>query len=249
MACIVTLICSSCLKQKNKECNYTAPSGDGIIENAVTDVDGNKYRAVKLGDQVWMAENLRTTKYADGKSIVLGTTFSPTFAYRYYPDFNSENAPTYGYLYNWPAVMRDSASSDSNPSKVQGICPDGWHVPSNSEWTQLTEYVNSQRYYACVKFSLAPSLASVTGWNSSENENTPGNNSYANNSTGFSAFPAGHYRGYYGGFGDYAYFWSSTDNNGDNAYSWYLYTNGAIVFMHDFRKSDSFSVRCVKDSF
>ena len=111
------------------------PTTDGPSQ-PVTDIDGNVYKTVKLGNQVWMAENLRTTRYADGRKIPLGTTESFDVAYRYYPDDNSANVADYGYLYNWPAVMNGSASSSANPSGVQGICPDGWHVPSNAEWTE-----------------------------------------------------------------------------------------------------------------
>ena len=124
------------------------PTTDGPSQ-PVTDIDGNEYKTVKLGNQVWMAENLRTTRYADGTPIPLGTEASLDVAYRYYPNYNRANVSKYGYLYNWAAVMNGSASSEANPSGVQGICPDGWHVPSDAEWTELTNYVSSQSQYVC----------------------------------------------------------------------------------------------------
>ncbi|MBR4535035.1 MAG: hypothetical protein IKO62_00075 [Bacteroidales bacterium] len=111
--------------------------------STVTDYDGNIYYTVQIGSQCWMKQNLRTTHYANGASIALGSSTSTTTAYRYYPNNNSSNVSTYGYLYNWPAVMHGASSSSSNPSGVQCICPNGWHVPSDAEWVQLTNYVRS----------------------------------------------------------------------------------------------------------
>ena len=89
----------------------------------VTDYDNNTYNTVQIGNQCWMKENLRTTHYSDGTSIPLGSSGSNTTAYCYYPDDSVSNVGTYGYLYNWPAVMGNSSSSSANPSGVQGICP------------------------------------------------------------------------------------------------------------------------------
>ena len=214
----------------------------------VTDIDGNVYNTVQIGDQCWMRENLKTTKYANGTTIPLGTTTSSTTAYRYYPDNDSANVTDYGYLYNWAAVMNGSASSEANPSGVQGICPDGWHVPSDDEWTELTNYVKSQSQYVCGDDTnyIAKALASETGWNSSSLFNCKvGYNPDANNATGFSARPAGYYRGNYGYFGDLAYFWSATQYNSNNAYVRYLYYNDAFVTRGNNSKNHGYSVRCV----
>lgn len=119
----------------------------------VTDYDGNVYNTVQIGNQCWMKENLKTNHYSDGTSISLGTATSTSIAYRYYPNNNSANIDDYGYLYNWKAVRRNSTSSDSNPSNVQGVCPTGWHVPSRSEWLQLISYVGSQSSYVCTSNS------------------------------------------------------------------------------------------------
>jgi hypothetical protein len=87
----------------------------------VTDIDNNTYNTVQIGNQCWMKENLRTTRYFNGTSIALGSSASTTTAYRYYPDNNSSNVLTYGYLFNWKAVMGNSSSSSANPSGVRGV--------------------------------------------------------------------------------------------------------------------------------
>ncbi len=219
----------------------------------VTDIDGNTYNTVLLGNQCWMKENLRTMRYANGTSIPLGTSTSTITSYRYNPNNNANNVPTYGYLYNWPAVMHGASSSSSNPSGVQGICPNGWHVPSDAEWTQLTNYVSSQSQYQCGSSSsnIAKALASTTGWNSSTNNCAVGNNSSTNNATGFSALPAGDYGygGHYAGFGYDAGFWSATGFNGRYAYLRNVNYNYADVNGNgngDVRYC-GYSVRCVRD--
>ena len=100
--------------------------------NSVTDYDGNEYRAVQIGSQCWMAENLRTTHYSNGTSIPQGSSASSTTGYWYYPDGDSNNARKYGLLYNWPAVMDGATSSNSSPSGVRGICPQGWNTSSTT---------------------------------------------------------------------------------------------------------------------
>lgn len=216
--------------------------------STLTDRDGNTYNTVQIGNQCWMKENLRTTKYADGTFIDLGSSISTTIAYRYNPNNDANNVNTYGYLYNWKAVMRNSPSSSSNPSGVQGICPTGWHVPSNAEWSQLINYVRSKSDYTCSN-SVDKALASTTGWASHPSACSVGNNPSANNATGFSALPAGHYYGYYDDFGLFASYWSATEfNNQDRAYYYYIATYSTN---NDIRKKDEksygWSVRCLSD--
>ena len=222
------------------------PEGDGIC-GTVTDYDGNEYDVVKLGNQEWMAQNLRTTHYANGTYIPQGSTSSSTTAYRYCPGNSSSNVYQYGYLYNWKAVMRNSSSSSSNPSHVQGICPNGWHVPSDAEWTELENYVATCSYYTATSGNVAKALASTENWSYSGDSGSVGNAPSQNNSTGFSALPAGHYaRGLYS-FGFNAYFWSATESN--SSYAYYLnleYTN-AFVYRNNVSKDCGFSVRCVRD--
>ena len=216
----------------------------------VSDYDGNVYNTVQIGNQCWMKENLRTTRYASGTSIALGSSTSTTMAYRYYPNNNSSNVSTYGYLYNWKAVMRNSSSSVANPSGVQGICPDGWHVPSDAEWTQLTDYVGGQSQYYCSNNpeNIAKALASTSNWSSSTTTCAVGNSQSTNNATGFSALPAGHYdnSGYYYS-GRYAYFWSATESSSSLACYPGLIYNVATVYRIGGYKYFGHSVRCVRD--
>ena len=211
----------------------------------VTDFDGNVYHTVQIGQQCWMKENMRTTHYVDGTFIPLGYG-------RFNPNDNAGNVAMYGYLYNWNVTTRD-VSSGANPSGVQGICPYGWHVPSDAEWTQLTNYVSSQPQWRCEGSSdkIAKALASQQGWSPSSDGCTPGNVSFINNITGLSVLPAG---GSYGVFGIDARYWSSTADYG--GYAWnhrlrcdqsnvtrYGYGNGGATSRH----SNAYSVRCLRD--
>lgn len=234
------------------------PSTADVIRNAVKDIDGNKYDAVKIGNQVWMASNLRTTRYADGTTIPLGETRSSTEPYRYAPgtyesnEENMVNVPAYGYLYNWAAVMHGAESSDVNPSGVQGICPNGWHVPSDAEWTQLTDYMKTRPEYMSSGNSnyIAKALAATWGWESSSDPDAVGYEpSTTNNATGFSALPAGYYDGHYDYFGSTAAFWSSTERGSYGARIRGLYYDDADVYRYDYYYSKYYgcSVRCVRD--
>ncbi len=212
----------------------------------VTDIDGNVYNTLSIGNQCWMKENLRTTKYADGTAIASGSSTSTTVAYYYSLSGNFNN----GKLYNWKAVMRNSSSSAANPSGVQGICPNGWHVPSDAEWNQLTDYVSSQSQYYCSNNpeNIAKALASTSNWNSSSATCAVGNTPSNNNATGFSALPAGYYRNDgYSVSGDYAYFWSATESSSSNAYSRYLRYSNATVNRYGTNEYYGSSVRCVRD--
>ena len=239
------------------------PSTADVIRNAVKDIDGNKYDAVKVGNQVWMASNLRTTRYADGTAIPLGETTSTTEPYRYAPgtyqsnEENMVNVPAYGYLYNWAAVMRGAESSDANPSGVQGICPKGWHVPSDAEWTQLTDYMKTRPEYMSSGNSnyIAKALAATWGWESSSDPDDVGfEPSTTNNATGFSAKAAGHYSNlgttnhYFYAFGGMATFWTTTDGGcNDRIYMRHIYHYGKHWQEAIQDKHCGLSVRCVRN--
>lgn len=215
----------------------------------LSDVDGNVYNMIQIGNQCWMKENLRTTKYADNTSISHGSEISTTVAYWYYPNNTSSNKPTYGLLYNWPAVMHNSNASSINPSGVQGICPNGWHVPSDAEWTQLTDYVSSQSQYVCgsTNTSIAKSLAGTTGWHGSTMDCVVGNSPSSNNATGFGALPAGRYDGDFYYFGESTGFWSTTEIADTLAYLRLLKYNNDFVYRGNNNKYHSYSVRCLRD--
>ena len=215
----------------------------------VTDYDNNTYNTVQIGNQCWMKENLRTTHYSDGTSIPMGNSTSNTTAY-YYVDNNISNVSTYGYLYNWLAVMGNSSSSSANPSGVQGICPTGWHVPSDAEWIQLSDYVGSQTQYQCSANSayIAKALASTSGWAIiMSNLCAVGLEPSSNNSTGFSALPAGCYGSNLSSFGSDADFWSATQIYGNFVYYRQITYSGAYLYRNGNDKSYGYSVRCLRD--
>ena len=239
-----------------------AATGNGYsIENdgkpcqgvdTISDIDGNKYSTVQIGKQCWLKENLKTTRYADGTYIDHGSTISKTEAYWYYPNNVSSNKETYGLLYNWVAVMHNSFSSSANPSGVQGVCPTGWHVPSDIEWTHLTHYIGNQVEYFCDanEENIAKSLASNYYWQGVGTSScTIANTLEGNNATGFSAVPAGNYTGGSDGsnFGYNAHFWSATQVSYEYAYYRLLQSGGSKVVRLNEGKFTGKSVRCLRD--
>ncbi|MDD6582386.1 MAG: fibrobacter succinogenes major paralogous domain-containing protein [Bacteroidales bacterium] len=254
--CAVLFLLAACEKEEpqptpnNEDNGYTPtyPATAEVIYNAVTDIDGNHYDAVKIGAQVWMAANLRTTRYANGDAIPEGSN-SDTIPLRF--AVPQADNPYYGYLYNFYAVMHGEAPSGTNPSGVQGICPDGWHVPSDAEWTQLTSYCSGVSEFVCdsLGVNVAKALAAGYGWKSNDVECTVGNDLSNNNATGFSALPAGFYPGTQTSYGEYASFWSATESAEDfgSAYDRSLFYGHATVSRAVHHKYGGQSVRCVKD--
>ena len=233
---------------------FATPLGCGI--STVQDYDGNVYNTVQIGSQCWTKENLKTTHYTNGTAIPLGSTTSTTVAYRYNPNNDAANVATYGYLYNWPAVMNGEASSNAIPSGVQGICPNGWHVPSDREWQEMEFAVGvNESDTAGISASttghrgnIAAKLCANIGWTSSSVAYAAGNiSSTWRNSTNFSVIPAGTYYGSYNDFGYAANFWSCTENSSTTAYSRRLGYNISGVKRNNDNKGGGFSVRCVHD--
>ena len=217
----------------------------------LTDIDGNVYHTVALGNQCWMKENLRVTRFADSTEIPLfSSEYSSTTPYRFVPLNNESNVITDGYLYNWPATTRNVVST-ANPSGVQGVCPTGWHVPSEAEWSQLTGYVWRQEQYLCNGNSesafIAKALADTTGWRECTEECAVGNDQSSNNATLFSAVPAGNYGGSQFTYGQDAAFWTTTSTNEYHAKIFYLNYYWAWVTAESLNRIYGFSVRCVKD--
>ena len=239
-------------------------SEDGVpCKNAatVTDRDGNTYNTVQIGSQCWMKENLKTTKYADGTDIKQGSSTSTTEALWYFPNENADNKATYGLLYNRMAVMNGANASNANPSGVQGICPNGWHVPSNAEWTDLFDYVGGQNKYVCAPQQnyqypfIASALASTEGWEKETGTSMMCTVGYAqdikNNATGFSAFPAGEYRDdAVTTFGKYAWFWCASAEShltNDSDCMQLAAHRSDVEISGQHRNEWAISVRCVKN--
>lgn len=221
--------------------------------------DDTIYKTVEIGNQVWMAENL---KYLPEGSLTYTSSYrDPIYSVYDYNGIDVEEAKatdnyrTYGVLYNWAAAMAGSVSSNNNPSGVQGICPDGWHLPSEAEWDEMRDYLiaNGYNYDGTTtgnKIGIAMSEPRL--WSSDNGAGTIGNSEnypgYANKS-GFSARPGGH-RYFDRNFYDItrgSNWWSSTQSSAYNATSIYLgyHYNDFHSYYND--KQYEFSVRCVRD--
>ena len=217
----------------------------GITE--ITDYDGNIYHAVAIGSQCWLRENLRTSHYANGDAIALGNIADTSTAYYYLPE-EYTNVNMAGYLYNWNAVMYGGTTDGVNSIHVQGVCPTGWHVPSDEEWRGLTLFLRINEEYVCGNNAnnIAKSLADNMAWNVSSNYCAVGNDLLSNNTSGFAAFPAGYFQGVSMGYGQSAKFWSSTPYSDAFAHCHTLnYDNGWVVRSYNENKACGMSVRCV----
>ena len=177
-------------------------------KNTFKDARDNKvYKTIQIGTQTWMAENL-AYKVSSG-----------CWAY----DNNATNVTKYGYLYDWKTTKK--------------VCPSGWHLPSDAEWTTLTNNLGGEDV-------AGKKMKSTSGWNDYDGESGNGTNTI-----GFSALPGG-YR--YGNetfdlIGDYGYWWSSTEYSASNAYYRYMHGSSNNVIRDNYGKTDGISVRCVRD--
>lgn len=220
--------------------------------NAVQDRNGNWYGAVVIGKQVWLAENLKTRNRSDWTTIpVGGTTASDSTPYCYYPNGQSYSVDDYGLLYNWAAAMDGGSASSQNPSGVQGLSPDGWHIPSEAEFDQLLNYVASKPKFLADEITtnaVAKSLAARSGWNTSTNTNAVGNNPSQNNKTLFGAKATGtfNHEGSIGNFGSSTIFWTTTPDS-SQAKGKYIGNMNTTVVSGSFNKGSGFAIRCVCD--
>jgi uncharacterized protein (TIGR02145 family) len=215
------------------DASFTTTDTTGIVINfnpdlsydSIYDFEGNKYRTIQIGEQTWMAENLRSLKFNDGTDI----PFVPD-AYKWsilttpgYTWYDSDSVG-YGALYNWYTV------------ETGILCPAGWHVPADEEWTVLTDYLGGK--------SDAGGKLKETGtihWF------TP--NFEATNESGFTALPAGYrsYGGYFRGISDSGLWWSSTEWSSSGAWYRAVNYNYASVDRSNSMKSSGGTVRCLKD--
>ncbi len=208
----------------------------------ITDYDGNVYKTVKIGNQVWMAENLKTTHFSNGTPIQMVESIADWAALAYedkaYCYYNNDlsNFDTYGALYTWPAAMNGEASSASNPSGVQGICPTGWHLPSVDEWQELGDYLGG--------FDIAGGEMKEVG---TEHWLSP--NTGATNSSGFTGLPAGWrlYSGYFTSLKYIDFWWTATELDATYVHRRSIDYNSTRIGNSLHTKDCGFSVRCVKD--
>ena len=225
--------------------SFTTNKEQGGETGTLTDSRDNKtYNTVKIGDQVWMAENL-----AYLPAVNPASSGSRTGKHYYVSGYNgtdvnaanaTDNYKTYGVLYNWPAALT--------------ACPSGWHLPSDSEWTQLENYLsdNGYNYDGTIgggSKKFAKSMAATTLWNTSSATGAIGNNLSANNSSGFSGLPGGGRSGS-GNFdhvGDFGYWWSAAKGSISYAWNRYLYYGSSTMYRYGGSKEYGFSVRCVRD--
>jgi len=197
----------------------------GLTYGSVKDIDGNSYKTIKIGTQTWMAENLKTTKFNDGTAIpfVLSGSQWTDLTTPGYCWYNNDSL-IYGALYNWYAV------SEGN------LCPAGWHVPSDQEWSILTTFLGDET-------TIAGKLreAGTVHWLSSP--------LVAANESGFTALPGG-YRSSYGIYSSikrYGYFWSSTENLSLDAFCRNIQYSFSYINKTSTGKQNGLSVRCIKD--
>jgi uncharacterized protein (TIGR02145 family) len=195
----------------------------------VTDIEGTTYKTIRIGEQIWMAENLKTSTYSDGTGIpevsdATGWRDLITPGFCWYTNDEISNKETYGALYNYHSVVSGK------------LCPAGWHVPSKDDWQQL-------RSISADTLSAGGSLKEegTTHWR------TP--NTGAVNSTGFTALPAGirYFEGTFNSLSYFTSFWSSTEADSNNGWYLSLYYSDAVAGMNKISKKDGFSVRCLKD--
>ncbi len=208
--------------------------------SGLTDYDGNTYGSVVIGDQEWMTSNLKVTHYSDGTAIPLVTDNTVWVnlgdnntdkAYCWYNNDAATNKDLYGALYTYAAAT----NGDNSGSNVQGVCPTGWHLPSDAEWTVLENVLGGSSV-------AGGNLKATSGWHSGSN---------GTDAIGFSALPGGRCNhGLFQFAGTMGNWWSSTESNA--SYALYrnifnLRDNNSEVSRNEYSKSTGFSVRCLRD--
>jgi uncharacterized protein (TIGR02145 family) len=212
---------------------------------AVIDVDGNGYHSVTFGDQIWLTENLKTSKYNNGDLI--GTTFPATLnissedtpKYQWIYDLDSNLISTYGRYYTWYAATDD-----------RKICPTGWHLPTPNEFSTMEVYLSANGFeFEGGSGYISKSLASNSGWREYATPGTPGNDQNTNNRSGFTAAPGG-YRIFDYTFGSetmMSAFWTSFPKDDQDAFFQEIGNNYFYLFLTYGNKKNGIPVRCVKD--
>ena len=218
------------------EVNSFTVRSSGSCPSSVTDLDGNVYNVVEIGSQCWIAENLKVEHYRNGDPIVTGLsnfawTETTAGAFAVYNNL-AANKTTYGLLYNGFAAL-----------DARGLCPVGWHVPSDDDWTQLMDQLGG--------VSVAGGKMKTTGTAGAGTGLWLMPNSMATNSSGFFGLPAGNrfLEGTYEGLGSSATFWSTEETSAFTAVYWRLSNSSGSAFRETFfnLKFAGRSVRCLQD--
>ena len=233
-----------------------APGGFNpeLSYGSMTDIDGNSYKTIRIGEQNWMAENLKVTHYADGSPIPMvadGAQWSmlgeSDRAYCWY-DNMSEYGDTTGALYSWPGAMNGASQPGEMTEMIQGVCPSGWHLPSDEEWKQLELELGMSQEMADKyewRGTYQGGYLKELGFSHWDNPNSSGNNT-----SGFTALPGG-YRsnsGAFYGMGIYAAFWSASRKT-ESSQIWFraLGFDKSSTYRYWVPGNRGASVRCVED--
>jgi len=212
--------------------------------STVTDIDGNVYNTVQIGDQCWLQQNLNTGIRID---ITVPSANNGIIEKYCYQDLES-NCEIYGGLYRWNEMMQYTATPGA-----QGICPQGWHVPDFGELSFLEDYVSSQPAWICEgdPYNTAKALASTSGWNTYPLNCAVGDNQASNNASGFTGMPGGILviNGTYIERANRGFWWTSSEYTSSKAHYIYLSTMNAYVTWGFENQEYGFSVRCIKDAF
>jgi uncharacterized protein (TIGR02145 family) len=207
---------------------------DAQMYQTVSDVDGNIYNTIEIGNQLWMKENLKTSKYNDGTSITNITDNivwkAGGAAYCWYNNDYSTYGTVYGALYNWYAV-------DTISNNGKNVCPIGWHVPTDNDWTILINYLGGD--------SIAGGKMKEIGTTHWKSPNTG-----ATNESGFTGLPGLYRNGTDGLFigNSVGTWWSSTEDDANHARNRYIWYPNAIAYMSYDVKQNGLSIRCISDS-
>lgn len=215
--------------------------------NAVTDLDGYWYGAVVIGDQVWLAENLRTIKYpSSGSEILIGEVDDAGVGYCF-PMLDELG----GFYYNWTAVMDGYSDSSNSPSGVRGIAPEGFHIPSQLEFEELVKYISVQsRYTQHQNDSISKALASTSDWTTNQ---LPGDPSWPsvglenNNKSGFNSRQGGYYFGGIIEKIESAFYWTTTLESGLPVYFSIQNEDSTPIIVPSDGAETFCAVRCVSD--
>lgn len=221
---------------------YVAPPF--VCGNIFTDSrDSQQYPTVLIGSQCWMAKNMNYDNGCTSKAWVNGSDVGWCGCY----SNSAGNCTTYGKLYQWSAAMASSTTEG-----VQGICPEGWHIPTSAEQSALNTYLNTQTQYLCSGIGgyNAKSLAANSGWTSDMNNCNPGGAQSSNNLTGFNGLPSGYRIDSSGAFnyvGQYTFFWSSSFSSPYALARSLRYNGSGFYSSTTYYPVNGFSVRCLKN--